>query len=297
VYYLLYEITNLVNGKTYIGQHITKNVNDGYMGSGRAIVRAVKKYGKENFKKEILLYAKNEVALNFFERALVTPEFCELDTNYNLREGGGSKGRPSKQSVAKQAAALRGRKHSAEHKAKISASMKEKFQFIESHRKGKKLSAEHKAKISAFQKGKKLSLATIAKIQESRKKNGTTGKGIKRSFISPETKEKISAALKGKKRSPLSLEHKTKIVAARKKNGTNTHSSETRAKMSATHKNRKRSPMSSETKAKISAFQKGRKKSPETRAKMSAFQKGRKKSPEHIAKIKEVKRIQLNYVD
>jgi hypothetical protein len=297
MYYLLYEITNLVNGKTYIGQHTTENIDDGYIGSGKNILRAIKKYGKENFKKEILLYAKNEVALNFFERALVTPEFCALKTNYNLREGGGNKGRPSKESVAKQAAALRGRKHSAEHKAKISATMKKRFLFTESHRKGKKLSAEHKAKISAFQKGKKLSLTTIAKIQESRRKNGTTGKGIKRSPVSLETKEKISAALKGKKRPPLSLEHKAKIVAARKKNGTNKHSSETIAKISAALKGKKKSPMSLETKAKISAFQKGRKKSPETRAKMSAWQKGVKKSLEHIAKIKEGKRIQLNYVD
>jgi hypothetical protein len=35
MYYLLYEITNLVNGKTYIGQHITKNIEDGYMGTNK----------------------------------------------------------------------------------------------------------------------------------------------------------------------------------------------------------------------------------------------------------------------
>jgi group I intron endonuclease len=49
---IIYCITNLVNGKKYIGSSIHNNPR--YLGSGTYIKKAVKKYGRENFKKEIL---------------------------------------------------------------------------------------------------------------------------------------------------------------------------------------------------------------------------------------------------
>ena len=47
----IYKITNLVDGKMYIGQHTTSDLDDGYMGSGKRIIRAVKKFGVQNFRK------------------------------------------------------------------------------------------------------------------------------------------------------------------------------------------------------------------------------------------------------
>ena len=49
-YKFIYKITNNINGKIYIGQHITDRLNDGYKGSGIVIEQAFKKYGKHNAK-------------------------------------------------------------------------------------------------------------------------------------------------------------------------------------------------------------------------------------------------------
>lgn len=86
--YIVYKITNKINGKFYIGKHQTKNVDDGYMGSGKHLNYAIKKHGLHNFEKEILFIFDNELEMNTKEAELVTEEFCLLETNYNLCPGG-----------------------------------------------------------------------------------------------------------------------------------------------------------------------------------------------------------------
>ena len=88
MFYTIYKITNKINGKIYIGKHQTKDLNDGYMGSGKNLKRAIKKYGIENFEKEILFQFDNESDMNTKEAELVTEEFIKEDSNYNICPGG-----------------------------------------------------------------------------------------------------------------------------------------------------------------------------------------------------------------
>lgn len=88
MFYTIYRITNLLNGKTYIGKHKTDNLEDGYMGSGKLIRRAIQKHGLENFKKEILFVFDNEEDMNTKEKELVNEEYLSSGMTYNLCPGG-----------------------------------------------------------------------------------------------------------------------------------------------------------------------------------------------------------------
>ena len=83
-FYTVYRITNKTNSKSYVGCHIAKNPDDGYMGSGKIITSAIKKYGVENFDKEVLYIASNEAEMFESERALI----AIYKPKYNIHEGG-----------------------------------------------------------------------------------------------------------------------------------------------------------------------------------------------------------------
>ena len=72
----------------YIGQHQTENVDDGYMGSGLRIRRAIEKYGLENFEKTILFECKSEAEMNAKEAEIVNKDFIARDDVYNIELGG-----------------------------------------------------------------------------------------------------------------------------------------------------------------------------------------------------------------
>ena len=86
--YVVYQITNKVNGKIYVGVHQTNDLNDGYMGSGLNIRRAIKKYGIDAFDKTYLAKFDNEREMFEMESQIVNEEFVKRGDTYNILHGG-----------------------------------------------------------------------------------------------------------------------------------------------------------------------------------------------------------------
>lgn len=83
----IYLTTNNVNGKKYIG--MTNGNKEDYMGSGRLIEKAFKKYGKQNFSKQILVECSSEDELREAEQFFIEEtNAVASDDYYNLHEGG-----------------------------------------------------------------------------------------------------------------------------------------------------------------------------------------------------------------
>lgn len=202
MHYLIYKITNNINGKIYIGQHQTEDLNDGYMGSGQNIKRAINKYGLENFTKEILYYCTDWETMNNMEEIIVDNEFVDRKDTYNLRLGGshGSFSEETKRKMSethknmpeetkrKISEALKGKKPWNTGK-KLPRQSEEVIQKRADANKGKKRSEETKRKISEALKGKHPS-------EESKRKNAEAhiGKGHKQT---EDTRIKISQSKKG----------------------------------------------------------------------------------------------------
>jgi len=134
---VIYKITNLINGRQYIGRDSKNNPN--YYGSGPAIKNAIKKYGKENFKKEIIehcssletLIEREEYWLNHYDAAN-NKKFYNI---HNYGKGGTS-------DISGERNPMFGKKHTAETKRKLSEL-----------KIGKKASLETKIKMSEMRRG------------------------------------------------------------------------------------------------------------------------------------------------
>lgn len=202
----IYKMTNKVNGKMYIGQHITDDLDDGYMGSGAIMKKALKKYGEDAFTKEWLEFAENAEDLNYLERMYVNEEWLARPDTYNLVLGGSS--HPQPMSIRKRISnTLKGHSVSEKSRSKMSTA-----------RKGRKYSDETKAKMSAAHKGQKhgpMSEETKQKLRIANIgfKNPNYGKPR-----SQATKMKIGAKSRGRRHSEETrkrISERTKIGMAK----------------------------------------------------------------------------------
>ena len=87
-HYLVYLITNTVNGKIYIGKHETYDPDDDYMGSGKLVKTAQRKYGLDKFTKTVLADFDEPWSMNNMEALVVDEEFVKRKDTYNIKVGG-----------------------------------------------------------------------------------------------------------------------------------------------------------------------------------------------------------------
>jgi group I intron endonuclease len=199
----IYMLKNKKNGKVYIGQTIRtieKRLEEHRKGQSnrcRAIYNAIKLHGWENFEKDWYVCPNED--LNFDEELLVREMETLAPKGYNLREGGGNRGKHSEESKQKNREAHIGKTHHEETKKIMSET-----------RLGRIHTDEAKQKIGEAHIGKTLSKETKQKIKEA--KLGKT--------LSDETKQKISEIHLGV---PKSREHKQKLSESKK--GDNNHKS------------------------------------------------------------------------
>ena len=103
---IIYKTTNLVNGLIYVGQDSYNNPK--YLGSGVFLKRDIIKYGKSNFKKEILCKCKTSDELDKMEIYWID-KLNTINKGYNLLKGG--KGNSSNEYIDKMSISLRGFKN------------------------------------------------------------------------------------------------------------------------------------------------------------------------------------------
>ena len=146
-YGYIYKTTNLISGKLYIGQS-TGTFDHSYLGSGKYLKRAIRKYGKENFKLEVLAFATTRLMLNGLEMKYIY-EYRQVfgkDFLYNITDGGeGTTGEHTKEHNEKISKCLLGRPRPDLRGYHHTDVAKEK---ISKAHLGSKHSQEHKDKIS-----------------------------------------------------------------------------------------------------------------------------------------------------
>lgn len=187
MYQYVYKTTNNITGKVYIGAHSSKILNDEYLGSGKALKDAIKKYGKENFSRSILEFFETREEAFKRESDLVTEDFIKEDTNYNMCPGGLGSTIKTEEFKNKVSEKLKGRVFTEEHSRKKSLAQT----GSKNHRYGK--SNPNNPKLS----GKDNGMFGKTHSEESKRLMSQNRKLAKLEYT-PDLIKKLSSACKGK---------------------------------------------------------------------------------------------------
>jgi len=156
---VIYKTTNLINNKIYIGKRIftkEKFFKNKYYGSGKLLKDAIRKYGLENFDREVLEEVENEL---LDQREIYWIEKYNANNKeigYNLTKGGNSK-------YGRKIGAM-----SDETKEKISKSVSKYLNDNGHPFQNKNHKAETKEKIREKLKGRKLPKKQVDNFIKSR---------------------------------------------------------------------------------------------------------------------------------
>jgi group I intron endonuclease len=189
----IYKLVNIINNKVYVGSAVDldKRINEHFYKLGMNkhensyLQRSYNKYGKENFKWEVIEYVKDKNMLIEREQYWIDKlQPYRKDIGYNLS--------PSANSNL-------GFKHSEETKLQISINTS----GIKNHHYGKPMAEKTKLKLSESQKGKKhwhygwpLSQEHKENLSKTKKMPEHNTTGYK---ASEQTKQKMSIARQGEK--------------------------------------------------------------------------------------------------
>jgi len=210
---VIYKTINLINSKIYIGKDQKNNPN--YYGSGLYLKRAIKKYGKHNFKKEIIEECDSPKSLE--EREIFWIE--KLNPEYNITKGGTGgdtfTNHPNKNQIRKnKSKALKGHTVTKETREKLRIKNLGKTHSEETKEKIREIVKNNTVR---YWKNKKIPLETRKKISNTLKGNIPWNKGKPSPFKgvprTEETKRRIREALKTKVNS---LETRKKMSEAKK---------------------------------------------------------------------------------
>ena len=170
MYGYIYKTTNLINNKVYIGQHISKEYDKNYIGSGVLLWKAINKYGKENFKNELICECIDQKDSDEKEKFYIKKYKVLLGTNcYNIMNGGKYGATPeywtevSRQKFSKKISDIR---HSKKFKKYFEDTRKERSKKQSIAMKGHKPSKESRQKASISNRGQKRSNETKQKMKD-----------------------------------------------------------------------------------------------------------------------------------